>query len=178
MYKKVETSQDQEKFEKIWGLIAEEEGFELMPIYNKSDKYLILHEDGSAIGTLEFLKYNPKVFSNMEYYFPFSEQKIVQEHMDSIIYESSKVSILKEYRNPVQIKKILLLISNYIKENKVEFFLASLRPELYLVFRKRYKIEMEVLGKIKNAVHGVTPVPLFVNALQMRETIEKRFNSF
>ena len=72
MYREVKTTEDMKKFDCEWKKVCDERGVKFYPYHLNPTRYFVLDDDGNDVGTIEFTKRNPRVFSVCEHYFDFT----------------------------------------------------------------------------------------------------------
>lgn len=160
----VDSMEKKEVFERLYGEMCIDKNANKLDIHEDAECYLILDDNGDSIGTVEFLKYNPKVYSNIEQYYEFSEDKKVKEMLkqDKVIYELGKISILKNEQRKGHLIKVLNCIIEHQKENQVNDYFCSINPELLLILSWQYRVKLEKLDEEKND-NGHRFVPVIVS---------------
>ncbi|QNU24802.1 hypothetical protein [Geobacillus zalihae] len=84
-----------EAFKEIWRKIAAEKKFTFEE-EEETEKFLFWEGD-TPIGTMEFVPYNPTVFTTVENEFPFSSLPEIRNNKGKV-WEVDKVGFLPEYR--------------------------------------------------------------------------------
>ncbi|WP_410985149.1 hypothetical protein [Bacillus cereus] len=114
MFKEVKTLVDHTIFNKIWKNTALEEGYIFEQTNGDTERYFLVEED-TIVGTIEFIKYNPKIFSTVEQDFPFIELSEIRENFN-FIWEIDKVCILRKHRKMRHIQKIFHLLASHAEK--------------------------------------------------------------
>ncbi|HDR6245285.1 TPA: hypothetical protein QCU24_003026 [Bacillus cereus] len=145
-YREVKTKQDMDKFDCEWAKVCEEKGVTFYPYHPNSKRFFIVDEKGNDVGTIEFTKRDPDVFSVCEGYFDFVNHSKVSKNYDEIL-EVGKVSIMKEHQRNGHVDKILFLVLDYAEKHGITQCIGYINKEFLLILLMRYGIQMELLGK-------------------------------
>lgn len=145
-WRKVETTEDMRKFDREWAKICEEKGATFYPYHPNSTRFFIVNEKGEDVGTIEFTKRDPDVFSICESYFDFTNHPKVSKNEREIV-EVGKISIIKEYRGDGHVDKMMFLMLDYAEKHGITQYLGYMNKEFLLVLLMCYGVRMERLGK-------------------------------
>lgn len=157
LFKQVVTIEDNTLFDYEWKKICEEKGANFYPLHINSTRFFIL-DIGKIVGTVEFTKRNPAVFSICESYFDFTSHPLVLKNQLEVM-EVGKISIFKEYRSGGHVDKILKLLCLYAEVHDVKQYIAYMNLELYRLLVIVYGLRLERLGEeIKATSHTAVPV--------------------
>jgi GNAT superfamily N-acetyltransferase len=153
MYNKlVQTEEELAAYNFIWKSVFKEKGFELEDYNGKNpiERYLILNNFNQFpefIGTVEYVKYDPKQGTNVEDLFPFSSVPEVRMNLGNIA-EIDKVAILKEHRGKGAFEKILYTNAQYAEKHGIKYFIALLEIMLYRSLGPMYHIPVKKVGEV------------------------------
>lgn len=177
MFRKIESKEDFRIFRKIWNRTAEEEGYTKEIYLQDALRYFLLNE-GEIIGTIEFLKYQPEIYSNVEYDFSFSHLGIVRDFKDTI-WEIDKVCILKKHRRKGHVQNIFHTMAHHAETYDVSHYITLIDNTFYKFLRILTRYPLEKVGT-PFVAKGETrkSVPCMLDAKKALAQFQKEINLF
>jgi hypothetical protein len=175
---KVTTSEQLERFNKLWLENWTKNFKEDQPFKGKAHRYIVKSPKGVDAGSVEINDYNPvlktldtlRESSNVEDLFAFSQLEEVKQNQGRII-EIDKVSILKEFQNTEVLLNILAVIVSHFKHQNVKYAATLMDPKF---FRKitRLKIFSRKVGEVDSGQIDYEIYPVLIEAEKIMKNIE------
>lgn len=145
VFKEVKTQQEQEIFDSEWRKICIEKGALFYERHENSTRFFILSND-EIVGTVEFTKRDPDVFSICENYFPFKTHEKVSR-INEEVFEVGKISIKSEHRKNNHVDSIVQLLFTFSEYNNVLQYIAFINIELHRLLILGYGVRSERLSE-------------------------------
>ncbi|MFC5699829.1 GNAT family N-acetyltransferase [Cohnella faecalis] len=159
MYKRVIGPQDQSQFDSIWQEAWLEKGFELEPSNEESHRLLIL-DDETAVGTVEFKRYIPG-YASIDQVAPFQASILLRESPDAVM-EVDKVAILKAHRGK-HIGKMLTAMTLFAEQEGIRYFVSLLDPVFYRALKVSFRIPIDCVSEDRPYYKGARVVPAILH---------------
>lgn len=172
-FKEVITEDEQRLFNTYWQEVCLEVDVPFLPFHPNSQRFFIM-DDREIVGTIEFTKRQPHVFSVCEDFFSFKEHdKVIKD--ESQLYEVGKISITKEHRRNGHIDKIIELINLHAELNKVKQYIGFMNVKLHRILVLSYGLRLEKLGEVVE-FERVKAVPVLCDVEKAKKRIRKKLS--
>lgn len=146
LFQEVTTDHDRKTFDELWKDICTEFGVQFIPYHPNSQRFFIMDEQ-EKVGTIEFTKREPEVFSICEEYFPFEQHdKVLKDRTK--VFEVGKISIKKEHRRNGHVDKLIECIHHHATWNKAKQYIGFMNLDLYKILLFSYGLRLERLGNV------------------------------
>ena len=129
MFQRVQTKEEHFWFEQLWGDFCEERNLMFVERNLNPSRFLLI-EDQNSIGTVECIRYDEPEQSNSEFFYPFSENKLVKDLQN--VYEIGKLSIAKTSRGRGHFKRLAAIIFIHALETKAKWYIAVVTKRMYM----------------------------------------------
>ncbi|MGD8191309.1 GNAT family N-acetyltransferase [Brevibacillus ginsengisoli] len=133
MYKRVISEEDYQKFHQIKKAVWEENGFEMESAKAGSTCFLMIAEEGEAVGTVEFTPF-AKVSDSMKNLF----QDVLEE--DMVAMELDSFAVLPNYRKKLG-GEIVCLMVDFAEKHGFTHAIAIFQPAYLNSLQNRYGLE-------------------------------------
>lgn len=177
LFRRVETEQDHLVFESIWKKVATEKHFTFDLHHHETIRYFIQNET-DIVGTIEFMKYNPNVYSTFGNDFTISKFPVIEEHQETV-WEVDKVCILKKWRGRGYLQHAFHAMAHHAKLYEVSHYIALIERFFYHTLRLLTRYPLQKLGEpflIEGEKRKV--VPCLLDAQQALLQFEKDLQLF
>lgn len=177
MFREIQTKEDFKIFSKIWNRTAEEEGYTKELYLQDAIRYFLTHNN-EIIGTIEFIKYQPEIYSTVEQDFSFSHLSVVKENKHTI-WEIDKVCILKKHRRKGHVKNIFHTMAHHAESYDVSYYVTLIDNTFYKFLRLLTRYPLERVGTPFIAKgEQKKSVPCMLNAKESLIQFNKEMNLF
>ena len=172
MIKLVETKEENELFEEIYKIVAGEKNFIIEEKGDNVIRYLFF-EGNNAIGTMEFVPYNPQVFTTVEHEFSFINLPEIKKHKDKT-WEVDKVGFLPNYRKRGHVQLVIDCIMHHHTIYNNTYAICLFDEKFYRLLRilhRQYDIKQVgetfvVKGEIEKTVPATIHMPTVYHVYQ------------
>src|SRR5581483_11214477 len=110
MFQLVQTKRAHFVFEQLWGDFCEERNLTFVERNLNPSRYLLVGEGERYIGTVECARYENPAESNAEFFYPFSQNRLVTELSGKRVFEIGKLSISKYFRGRGHFKRLAVVL--------------------------------------------------------------------
>ena len=174
MFKLVQTTKEHETFENIWRSIAKEKHFVVDEDRNRSVRYLF-YEKNQPIGTMEFVPYNPEIFTTVEKDFAFSKIPEIQKHR-STTWEVDKVGFLPDYRGRGYVQWVIDCLMHHHVLHQNTHVVCLFDRKFYRLLRILYReYPMQQVGEAFVAKGEIEPIiPVVIHLPTVYEVYQKK----
>lgn len=187
MFREVVTPKDHQMFSAKWGKIAEKYSYSNKPAFGVERRFVIelnqktLNENDAVIGALEFVPFNPEVYSIVESYHPFSQIPDVAENREKT-FEIGKLCIDEEYQATGYFKDVLACIFQHHLDTGATQYVAMMRYYLFQMLTEKFKFDIKGLAEPKaNPIDLSLPIMFKVEDLiknpLIKRIIERQFEA-
>jgi hypothetical protein len=172
-FKKAETIAEHKKIGDMWGKAAEEMGYFNDKSPEFAELFAFLNEEQQEIGCVEFVKYNPEVYTSCELPkrgFMFSQLEQIKKHKDRT-YEIDKLCFVSGIRNMGYLPNILDVFSFHQKQKNVKYYISLINSSFFKLLQKFYGVEVEQVGDpIPRKKGSMIPMVFDAESLTNEET--------
>ncbi len=165
IYKRVETEGDFEEFYQILIPSWLEQNYILECPLGNVCRYLVYNHNHIPVGTAEVIPYGHSgASSDIDTYFPFKDQEIIQENISSIA-EIDCISIHPEHRKDKNLDRLVYTMAEHTRKSKIKYLIGIMNPMLYVALRNTYNIPIKKFGKkITRSNLGNPLYPIIIDA--------------
>ena len=165
MFLHVRTKREHFVFEQLWGDFCEERDLMFVERNLNPSRYLLIGEGERYIGTVECAPYQKPEESNAEFFYPFSQNRLITELNKKRVFEIGKLSISKHFRGMGHFKRLAVILFIHALEQKVDWYIAVVTKRMYMYLRS-LGFQMEPIDEPFLFHETLVGVPIRLHAWQ------------
>jgi hypothetical protein len=145
MYVNVESNEEREEFMNLWDQIADERKYQVTPLTENSEAFILKDKSNFSVGTIEFVPCDANIIEINDLVDISKETRILQNLQYS--YQVRKMGVKREFASKTILLELLKLAAMHAKKNQVRFYTIYLEPRHYEKLTEKFKFRIERIGE-------------------------------
>jgi hypothetical protein len=178
MYVNVESKEDRQEFMNLWDQIASERKYQVAPLTENSEAYILKDKSNLSVGTIEFVPCDANTIEINDLVDISKETRILQNLQYS--YQVRKMGVKREFASKTILLELLKLAAMHAKKNQVRFYAIYLEPRHYEKLTEKFKFRIELIGEevvlgkkkmvpvlidVEDAIDNTQGYPLYIKSI-------------
>lgn len=178
MYVNVESKEDREEFMNLWDQVANERKYQVTPLTENSEAFILKDKSNLSVGTIEFVPCEANIIEINDLVDISKETRILQNLQYS--YQVRKMGVKREFASKTILLELLKLAAMHAKKNQVRFYTIYLEPRHYEKLTEKFKFRIELIGEevmlgkrkmvpalidVEDAIENTQGYPLYIKSI-------------
>lgn len=187
----VENQEQKEEFMTIWTQIANERKYQVTPLAENSEAYLLKDKTNRSVGTIEFVPCDANLLQIDDLVDISKEKRILQNLKYS--YQVRKMGVTKEFASKAILLDLLKLAAMHAKNNQVRFYVSYLEHNHYVKLTEKFKFRIEKVGEevmvgkkkfvpalidVEDAIENTQGYPIYIKPIAYLVKGSKKVKAF
>jgi hypothetical protein len=178
MYVNVESNEEREEFMNLWDQIANERKYQVTPLTENSEAFILKDKSKLSVGTIEFVPCDGNLVEINDLVDISKETRILQNLKHS--YQVRKMGVKREFASKTILLELLKLAAMHAKKNQVRFYAIYLEPRHYEKLTKKFKFRIDLIGEevtlgkkkmvpalidVEDAIENTQGYPIYIKSI-------------
>ncbi|MBY0145058.1 hypothetical protein [Neobacillus niacini] len=178
MYVNVVSKEEREEFMNLWDQIANERKYQVTPLTENSEAFILKDKSNLSVGTIEFVPCDANIIEINDLVDISNETRILQNLQYS--YQVRKMGVKREFASKTILLELLKLAAMHAKKNQVRFYTIYLEPRHYEKLTEKFKFRIELIGEevmlgkrkmvaalidVEDAIENTQGYPLYIKSI-------------